>query len=137
VSYLLDTNVLSEWRRPTPDQGVMEWLDIVEPDELFLSVITVGELRRGVVMLQRRSAHRTATALERWLKATLQLFADRVAPVSLEIALEWGACGARGSVPIADGLIGATARVHGWTVVTRNTKNFELTGARLLNPFTG
>jgi toxin FitB len=137
VSYLLDTNVLSEWSKPRPDPGVIEWLDTAKPDELYLSVVTIGEVCRGIAMLQLRGAHRKAAAIESWLAATGELFADRVVPVSARIAREWGAIAAAHTIPMADGLIGATARVHGWTVVTRNAKDIEPTGARVLNPYTG
>jgi len=136
VSYLLDTNVVSEWRKPVPNRGVIEWFETVEPTELFLSVVTVGEIRRSIAKLRARRQHRKAAAIESWLAATKDQFADRLAPITAEVAEEWGNCGARVPVPMADGLIGATARVHGWTVVTRNTKDFQATGARPLNPFT-
>lgn len=137
MSYLLDTNVLSEWRKPVPDHGVVEWLATTEVDELFISVITIGEIRRGIVKLRLRNDHRHAAAYESWLAATKELFADRLAPVSVEAAEEWGHLIADRPVSTADGLIAATAKVHGWTVVTRNTKDFDTTGVRLLNPFTG
>jgi len=137
VSYLLDTNVLSEWSKPRPDPGVIDWFGTAAPDELYLSVVTIGEIRRGIALLQLRGAHRKAAAFESWLAATGELFADRLVPVSVEIAQEWGAIAAANSVPMADGLIGATARVYGWTVVTRNVKDIEPTGARVLNPYTG
>jgi toxin FitB len=137
VSYLLDTNVLSEWRKPMPDPGVAEFFGVVSPDELYLSVVTVGEIRRGVARLHLCNDHRKAAAIESWLTSTKTLFADRLVPITAAIAEEWGSCGAAYPVPTADGLIAATARVHGWTVVTRNVKDFEPTGARLLNPFTG
>lgn len=133
MSYLLDTCVLSEWRKREPDRGVVEWFEAATPHELYLSVITVGEIRRGITRLQHRGEHRRVADLESWLASTVARFVDRLAPVTEAVAQEWGA--AAGSVPTADGLIAATARVHGWTVVTRNTKDFEPTGARLLNPF--
>lgn len=137
MSYLLDTNVLSEWRKPIPDPGVAEWLAAAVVDDLFVSVITIGEIRRGIVKLQLRNDHRQAAAYESWLVATKELFADRLVPVSIEAAEEWGYMVADRPVPMADGLIAATAKVRGWTVVTRNVKDFDSTGVRLINPFTG
>lgn len=135
MTYVLDTNVLSEWRKPVPNAGVVEWFEAVGPSRLFLSVITVGEIRRGIAKLELRGEYRKAAAIESWLASTKELFVDRLVPITVAIAEEWGGYGARAQVPTADGLIAATARVYGWTVVTRNVKDFEPTGARLLNPF--
>jgi len=137
VKYLLDTNVLSEPRKPMPDSGVLGWLDRVEPTELRLSVITVGEIRRGITKLRLRNDYQQAARYERWLFATLRQFTDRLVPVTADVAGQWGHEDARRPIPTADGLIGATAVVHGWTLVTRNTKDFEHIGVALLNPFTG
>ncbi len=137
MSYLLDTTVLSEWRKPIPDPGLAEWLVATAVDELFVSVITIGEIRRGIATLQLRHDHRQAAAYESWLAGVKGLFADRLVPVSVEAAEEWGHFDADRPVSMADGLIAATAKVRGWTVVTRNIKNFDATGVRLLNPFTG
>jgi predicted nucleic acid-binding protein len=137
VSYLLDTNVLSEWRKAGPDPGVTEWLAGTAVDELFLSVVTIGEIRRGIAKLQLRHDHRQAAAYESWLASAKGLFADRLVPISVEAAEEWGHSDAYRPGSMADGLIAATAKVRGWTVVTRNVKDFDATGVRLLNPFTG
>jgi predicted nucleic acid-binding protein len=136
VSYLLDANVLSEWRKPAPNPGVVEWFGDTAANELYLSVVTVGEIRRGIAKLQLRNDHRQATVYESWLATTKRQFADRLATITAEVAEEWGHSTARYSVPTADGLIAATAKVHGWTLVTRNVKDFQPTGVRLLNPFT-
>jgi len=136
VSYLLDTNVLSEWRKAAPDPGITEWLAGIAVDELFVSVITIGEIRRGITKLQLRNDHRQAAAYESWLAGTQGLFADRLVPVSLEAADEWGHNDADRPGSMADGLIAATAKLRGWTLVTRNVKDFDATGVRLLNPFT-
>ncbi len=137
MSYLLDTNVLSEWRKPVPDPGVVKWLATTSADELFVSVISIGEIRRGIVKLQLRNDHRQAAAYESWLAGAKDLFADRLVPVSIEAAEEWGHLDADRPISMADGLIAATAKVRGWTVVTRNVKDFNTTGVRLRNPFAG
>jgi predicted nucleic acid-binding protein len=135
VSYLLDTNVLSEWRKPTPDPGVVAWLGLAPLDELFISVITIGEIRRGISKLQLRKDHRQAAAYESWLRTTKELFGDRLVPIGVEAAEEWGHSDAGSPASMADGLIAATAKVRGWTVVTRNVADFRGAGVRLLNPF--
>jgi hypothetical protein len=137
VSYLLDTNVLSEWRKVIPDRGVVDWFRGAVVDELFVSVITIGEIRRSIVKLQLRNDHRQAAVYESWLRGAKDLFIDRLVPISLEVAEEWGHSDARRTGSVADGLLAATAKVHGWTLVTRNVKDFDATGVRVLNPFTG
>ncbi|MGH3863070.1 type II toxin-antitoxin system VapC family toxin [Actinokineospora sp.] len=137
MSYLLDTNVLSEWRKPVPDPGVIDWFARVHVDDLYISVVTIGEIRRGVSRLLVRGDHRLAAVYESWLIATKDRFADRIIAITTEIAEEWGHSGASHPTPAADGLIAATAKARGWTVVTRNVKDFEPTGVRLLNPFSG
>ncbi|HET9256001.1 MAG TPA: type II toxin-antitoxin system VapC family toxin [Pseudonocardiaceae bacterium] len=137
MSYLLDTNVLSEWRKASPDAGVAEWLAAAVADELFVSVITISEIRRGIAKLQSRNDHRQAAAYRSWLAVTKDLFVERIVPIDVGVAEEWGQIAAARPVSMADGLIAATAKVRGWTVVTRNIKDFDATGVRLLNPFTG
>jgi predicted nucleic acid-binding protein len=136
VTYLIDTNVLSEWRKAAPDQGVVDWFARVHVDDLYISVVTIGEIGRGVAKLQSRAAYRQAVVYESWLAATKDRFADRVIPIDAAIADEWGHSGALHPTPMADALIAATAKARGWTVVTRNIKDFEPTGVRILNPFT-
>lgn len=137
MTYLLDTNVLSEYRKPSPDPGVRTWFERVVKDDLYLSVVTIGEIRRGISKLQLRNEHRQAAMYERWLAMTKQDFVDRLVPVTEDVAEIWGHRSVRSAVPTADGLIGATAEAHNWALVTRNVKDFENTGVRLLNPFTG
>lgn len=136
MTYLLDTNVLSEIKKRRPNEGVDEWFSRVHVDDLYLSAITIGEISRGVSKLRRRQDHRQATIQESWLADLKRQFADRVIPVSVEIAEEWGDLDAGRSLPVADALIAATAKVHNWTLITRNTKDFENTGVMLRNPFT-
>jgi predicted nucleic acid-binding protein len=137
MSYLLDTNVVSEWRKASPDEGVVGWFGTIRADVMFLSVVTLGEIRRGIRLLQLRGDHHQAARYESWLLDLRVLFADRLIPIGVEEMEEWGHGDARQPVSMADGLVAATARVRGWAVVTRNVKDFEGTGVRVLNPFTG
>jgi predicted nucleic acid-binding protein len=134
VSYLLDTNVVSEVRRQRPDPGVMQWFDSVRADQLYLSVMVVGEIRHGIERLARRDPGR-AGGFEKWLIDLQELYGDRVVPVTAAIAEVWGRLIAGDPLPVADGLMAATALVHGWTFVTRNTADVVQTGVRLVNPF--
>ena len=134
MSYLLDTNVLAEIRKPRPQPAVAAWYEEAAADELFLSVLVVGEIQQGVARLRRKDP-RQAAAYETWLGKLQREFADRVLPVTQEVALEWGRLSAGNPPPVVDGLIAATALVHGLTVVTRNVADFEPTGVPLLNPF--
>lgn len=134
--YLLDTNVISEHRKAAPDRGLQAWLAEMTPDDLRLSVITLGEIRRGIRKLELRNDHRQAEVYERWFDETRRQFADRIVAVDVAAAESWGHHVAARPTPTADALIGATAQTNGWTLVTRNAKDFEHTGVQLLNPFT-
>jgi predicted nucleic acid-binding protein len=139
VSFLLDTNVVSEWTKPRPDAGVARWLALVDEDRVYLSVVTVAELRHGV---ERLSAGRRRSRLDEWLRLELPLrFEGRLLPVSSEIADEWGRLVARRDVqgrPIhaMDALLAATAVVHDLTLVTRNAVDFEQSVKSVVNPWT-
>jgi toxin FitB len=134
VTYLLDTNVLSEARRPHGNAQVRAWLASVPGDHLHLSVLTVGEIRLGIERLRRRDPAQAAV-FETWLSALHRNYAERLLPVSAEIAEEWGRLNVPNPVPTVDGLLAATARVHGFTLVTRNSADVVRTGVRLLDPF--
>jgi predicted nucleic acid-binding protein len=136
VSYLLDTNILSETRKRRRDPGVVEWLSAVSPQRTYVSALTIGEIQQGIAQLLRRGDQRQATLIETWLDGVLDEFAGRVVPVSLQIARNWGSQSTADPLPIIDALIAATATVHGWTVVSRNAKDFESLGIPVLNPFT-
>jgi toxin FitB len=130
--YLVDTNVVSEARRGS--RQAVAWLRSIRPDAVYLSALTLGEIMRGVA-LRRRSDPKTAARLAEWLERLRQDHADRILPVTDRIALEWGRIAAlrpRGDI---DGLIGATAIVHGLILVTRNVSDFEDTGVSLINPW--
>ncbi len=134
MRYLLDTNVLSEMRRPQGDEGVKRWMSSMAADDLYLSVLVVGEIRRGIERLKRRDRAQ-AGVYEAWLDTVLRDYAGRILPVDVEAADEWGRASVPDLVPIVDGLIAATAKVRGMTFVTRNTADVERTGVALLDPF--
>ncbi|MBL7495867.1 type II toxin-antitoxin system VapC family toxin [Frankia sp. CNm7] len=137
MSFLLDTNVVSETRKSRPDAGVVDWIGSVGADHLHLSVLTLGEIERGVAQLRRRGDDRQASSYAVWLASLTEAFAGRIVPVSLEIARRWGQTGGINPGSTVDALLSATAQAHGWTLVTRNVKDFASLDVPILNPFTG
>ena len=135
MTYLLDTNVLSETRKRQPEAGVANWIAATPPDRLHVSVLTLGEIEQGIARVRGRGDQNQASALDRWLRDVQAGFEDRVLPVTLPVAAAWGRQQYTRPLPVIDALLAATARVHGLTVVTRNVKDFELSGVRVLNPF--
>jgi len=136
VSYLLDTNVISEVRKANGNADVRAWFASVPGHELYLSVLVVGEIRQGIERLARRDPPQAA-ALERWLGQLRGRYADRILPVTTAVAEVWGRMNVPDPLPAVDGLLAATASVHGLTLVTRNTADVERTGVKVLNPFAG
>ena len=134
VRYLLDTNVLSETRRRQANAGVLAFITNTDPSTVYLSVLTVGELRKGVVQKQR-SDSQTAAALTAWVDGLEYGFAERIFGIDAAVARVWGELSAQRPRPVVDTLLAATALVHGLTLVTRNTADVEDTGVKLLNPF--
>jgi toxin FitB len=135
VSWLLDTNVLSELRKGTrADPGVRAWFEKADGTELFTSVLVLGEVRRGIEQVRRRDS-RAALALEQWLLRLTETFGARVLPVDAAVADRWGALNVPDPVPTVDGLLAATALVHELTLVTRNLRDVERTGVRAVDPF--
>ncbi|TMR91770.1 type II toxin-antitoxin system VapC family toxin [Nonomuraea basaltis] len=134
VGYLLDTNVVSEVRKRKGSSHVRDWIGGAHGPTLYLSSLTVGEIRSGVELRRRRNPAQ-ATILERWLHGLHRQFGDRIIPITSEIAEEWGRLNAVRPLPVMDGLIAATARVNGWTLVSRNVEDFEGTGVSVVNPF--
>lgn len=110
------------------------WVSSVPTEDLYLSVLTLGEVRRGIDLLGRRDPAQ-ADVYEAWLVTVLRDYADRVLPVDAEAAEEWGRISVPDPIPVVDGLMAATAKVRNMTLVTRNTADVERTGVRLLNPF--
>ncbi len=133
--YLLDSNVLSETRKRHPAAAVAGWIAATPPGRLHVSVLTLGEIEQGIARIRGRGDQEQASALEHWLDDVQAGLEDRVLPVTLPVAAAWGRQQHAQPIPVIDGLIAATARVHGMTVVTRNVRDFEMTGADVLNPF--
>jgi toxin FitB len=130
--YLVDTNIVSEARRSRRE--AVDWLRSVNPETIHLSVITIGEIVRGAE-LKRRSDPAAAEHLLGWLKVLRADYGGRLLPISDAIAAEWGRLAAVRPRGDADGLIGATAIVHGLAIVTRNIRDFEDVGVKVINPF--
>ena len=137
MTYLLDTNVISELRKGDRcDANVTVWYVGVEETDLFLSVLVLGEMRRGIERIRRRDPQQTV-ALERWLEETALKFAGRILSVDDVIAEAWGRTYYVRNVPVVDGLLAATAMAHDMTLVTRNASDVEGLGVRVLDPFSG
>ena len=134
MSYLLDTNVVSEIRKKAPDPGVSAWFASVPAGRLFLSVLVVGEIRKGIERRARRDPAQ-AEAFEQWLSRLVSAYGDHLIPITARVAEAWGRLNVPDPVPVIDGLMAATALVHNWTLVTRNVRDVTSTGVRLLNPF--
>ena len=136
--YLVDTNVISEARKKSKaNKGVREFFTHAVEDEtrMFISVVTAGELRRGVEMIRHRGDLRQANRLEKWLEALLFEYKDHILDIDQDIAQLWGRLRVRHPENALDKQIAATALIYDLTVVTRNHKDFSKTGVRLLNPF--
>jgi hypothetical protein len=136
---LIDTDVLSEARKPDGHAMVRERLATAQPDDLFLSVVTIGEITHGIARLPAGAKRRE---LEAWLAMTERHFSDRILPIDRDIAQLWGEMTAKASqagrvLHVADGLIAATALHHGLRILTRNVKDYEATGVLVLNPWEG
>ncbi|KLL11346.1 MULTISPECIES: type II toxin-antitoxin system VapC family toxin [Protofrankia] len=138
MNVLLDTNVLSERARPRPDPALVRWIDELDEDRAFISVLSLAEIRRGI---ERLSAGNRRTHLAAWLDADLvPRFADRILTVDIPIADAWGMLMADGDrngrpVPVIDGFLAATATAHDLALATRNTRDFAHLGIPLINPW--
>jgi predicted nucleic acid-binding protein len=137
LQYLLDTSVLSETRRKQADERVIRFLSSAEPSVLFLSVLTLGELRKGVALKGRSdpSDSLAARALGHWVDGLEFSFADRVLGIDAATARLWGELSAQRPRPVVDTLLAATAVVHELILVTRNTADVLDTGVSLLDPW--
>lgn len=135
MRFLLDTNIIAEIRKGSrANATVRSWFAALDPDAILLSVVTVGEIRRGIESVRRRDPA-AARALERWLRRLLTDHSDRILPVDLSVAEEWGRLNVPDPLPVIDGLLAATAKVHGLTLATRNVKDVARSGVEVLNPF--
>ncbi len=135
MTYLLDTNVLSEARRRRPEPKLVAWLEATESSDLYLSVLTIGEIRMGITR-RRRKDPTAADILEHWAREIEETFSDRIIPVDTSIARIWGELNRERPLPVVDALLAATAIKHDLTLVTRNVKDIASTGVSLINPWT-
>jgi len=134
LSFLIDTNVISEPRRPQPDANVLSWFRRTDQAGIFISVLTLGELTRGAVKAARRDAA-AGRRFQNWVGEVQTEFAERVLGIDLKIASLWGELSVARTVPVVDSLLAATALVHGMTLVTRNVRDVADTGVAMLNPW--
>ena len=135
MSYLIDTNVISEVRKGERcDRHVSAWYASIADEDLFLSTLVLGEIRKGVELARTRDAAK-AIALERWLREVETAFGGRVLAIDDAVSDVWGRMSAIRPIPVIDGLLAATAQVNGLTLVTRNDRDTVGLGATVLNPF--
>ena len=134
MPYLLDTDILSAIRRKHRDPNLEIWLRSLNSTDVFLSIVTLGEVERGII-LQRRTNPEFAADLERWLDTILLSYEQRILPLTLSIARRWGQLSGKLGHNNADLMIAATALEHNLTVATRNTRHFEPTQVTLINPY--
>ncbi len=133
--FLLDTNVVSELRKQERgDPHLRRWVSEHRAGDFWLSVLVVGELNRGVELIARRDPA-ASVALRRWLNSLVDEFADRILPITAPIARQWALLNVPDPVPVVDGLVAATAMVHGLTLVTRNIADVARTGVECVDPF--
>jgi predicted nucleic acid-binding protein len=135
LSYLLDTNVISELRKgERANAAVRAWFEGLADEEIFISVLTVGEIRRGIESIRRRDPD-SAAALDGWLARVVEAHRDRIIQIDRAVAEEWARLNVPDPLPVVDGLLAATAKVAGLTLATRNVADIEGTGVAIFNPF--
>lgn len=132
--WLLDTMVISELRKQLPDPNLVTWLASTTENSLFLSVVTISEIQRGIAGQRRKDAV-FAKRLQQWLDMLLRNYGDRILPVTSDVARRWGELSSLVGHDGADLILAATASQHDLTVVTRNEKHFQPLGVKLLNPY--
>ncbi len=134
MTYLLDTNVISELRKRHPDPNVVTWFGTVSSAEIFISALTIGEIRLGIERLRGKGSAQ-AEHLGHWLQGLRAAYQDHIVGIDAATAEEWGRLNAHGPLPVIDGLLAASAKIRGWTLVTRNTADLARSTVMLLNPF--
>ncbi len=135
MSFLLDTNIISELRKgPRCHPSVANWFSTIEGHEVYLSVLVVGEIRKGIELV-RRNDHITAARLERWLQQIIDQYSERILPIDQNVAEEWGRLNVPNPLPIIDALLAATAKVYNLVLVTRNVNDIRRSGVSYMNPF--
>ena len=134
MSYLLDTNVVSELRKHHPDPHVLAWYGGVASVDLFISVLTIGEIRIGIERLRRKDPAQ-ADHLEHWLRGLQMTYADHIVDIDAATADHWGRLSVSDPLPVIDGLLAASAKARGWTMVSRNTADLARSGVPVINPF--
>lgn len=137
MSYLLDTNVVSETERPVPDKNVIKWLAQTDPDDTYLSALTVGEIKKG---LSKLPSGKRKARIQNWLEGIRKQFGGRILPLTEDTFFVWGKIMAefekQGIVrPALDSLLEATALEHDLILVTRNVRNFKASSVTILNPW--
>jgi predicted nucleic acid-binding protein len=135
LSFLLDTNVLSEMRKGAIcNPGVKAWFNSINISDLYLSVMVAGEIHRGIDKLKKTDPTRARKFLN-WLSSVIREFEGRILVVDMETAEIWGRLSSKRTLPLADGLLAATALAHDLMFVTRNIRDIRDTGVRYINPF--
>lgn len=135
MNYLIDTNIISEVRKGRRcDPNVASWYEKIEDASLYLSVLVIGEIRKGIERVRQRDRAQ-ANAIENWLAAVDTAFGERILPVDRAVANEWGRLNVQRPLPVIDGLLAATAKIHHMTLVTRDTVGIADLEVSILNPF--
>ena len=135
MNYLIDTNIISEVRKGKGcNRNVASWYEKIDDAGLYLSVLIIGEIRQGIERVRLKDRAQ-ANALESWLIAVDKAFGERILPVDRAVANEWGRLNASRPLPVIDGLLAATAKIHRMTLVTRSTADIVDLDVHVLNPF--
>ena len=135
MNYLIDTNIISEVRKGRRcDPNVASWYEKIEDASLYLSVLVIGEIRKGIESIRPKDTVQ-ANAIENWLVAVDKAFGERILPIDRAVVNEWGRLNASRPLPVIDGLLAATAKIHHMTLVTRNIAEIADLDVQFLNPF--